>query len=173
MPSKENVDTDEESRWENFDTECKLNPEIHSHVLHFLDHTPEIDLFASWLNAQFKRYIPYRPDPHTVAVDAFVLNWGQEKFNVFPPFCIIVLQKICKDKAKGIIVIPDWANQPWYAAAAKMLVNTPVLLSARHNQLTLQEKNGAIALATQNSRLIICKVSGVNSDAQKFCCKLH
>ena len=72
---------------------------------------------------------------------------------LFPPFCFIprALQKIRKDKARGITVIQDWAIQPWHAAAARMLVDTPELVSQKQSA-NMTRTNGAKALAAQNSQ---------------------
>ena len=114
IPGKTNIEANEESGRENQDTEWMLNPDILSDAMDRLDVKPEIDLFASRLNHQFPRYISYKPDPDAEAVNAFTMSWSDVTFYAFPPFCIIpsVLQKIIKDRARGILVVPDWPNQP-------------------------------------------------------------
>ena len=64
---------------------------------------PEIDLFASRLNAQLPIYVSWMPDPTAWAVDAFTLDWGRMNFYAFPPFSLVprCLQKIRQDKARG------------------------------------------------------------------------
>ena len=113
MPRKTNTDVNDESRRENQDTKWMLNPDILSDALERLDVKHEIDLFASKLNHQFPRYMSYKPDPDAEAVSAFTLSWSDVTFCAFPPFCIIpsVLQKIIKDRARGILVVPDWPSQ--------------------------------------------------------------
>ena len=118
---RENQDTEwmsnQDTEWMlNQDTEWLLNPDILSDALDRLDIKPEIDLFASRLNHQFSRYISYKPDLDAEAVNAFTMSWSDVIFCAFPPFCIIpsVLQKIIKDRARGILVVPDWPSQPWY-----------------------------------------------------------
>ena len=51
-----------------------------------------------------------------MAVDSFSIDWSDLRFYAFPPFSCIdrCLQKIYQDKAVGILVVPDWPNQPWY-----------------------------------------------------------
>ena len=123
IPGKTNIEADEESRRENQDTEWLLNPDILSDALDRLDVKPEIDLFASRLNRQFPRYVSYKPDPNAEAVNAFTMSWSDVTFCAFPPFCIIpsVLHKIIKDRARGILVAPDWPSQPWYPILAREL----------------------------------------------------
>ena len=78
IPGKTNIEADEESRRENQDTEWMLNPDILSDALDRLDVKPETDLFASRLNHQFPRYVSYKPDPDTEAVNAFTISWSDE-----------------------------------------------------------------------------------------------
>ena len=102
------------------------------------------------------------------------LSWHDIRFYAFSPFCVIpkVLQKLCRDRAKGVMVVPDWPNQPWFPLIAKMLINYPVLVSVRKNLLSLPQ-NPAEEHRLQKLRLIICELSGVASDAQGFWNKLQ
>lgn len=63
-----------------------------------------------------KKFCSYRPNPECILVNAFTVNWGSVVIYAFPPFnCISkVFQKICFDKAHGILIVPNWPNQPWY-----------------------------------------------------------
>ena len=135
---------------------------------------PETDLFASRLNYQFPKYVSYRPDPSATAVNAFTLSWTNLKFYIFCPFSVIsrVLSKIIKDRARGILVVPDWPSQAWYPQLAKLLTKTPVLVSARENLLSLLEKPEEKHPLCKTLRLIICEVSGLESDTQGFHSKL-
>ena len=77
---------------------------------------PEIDLFASRLNAQLPYYSSWKPDPGASFKDAFTIPWTDNYFYAFPPFSIILLclQKIEQEEAEGILVVPNWPTQPWY-----------------------------------------------------------
>ena len=100
--------------------------------------------------------------------------WAGIRFHAFPPFCVIpkVLQFFCRDRAKGVVVVPDWPNQRWFPLRAKMLINYPVLVSARKNLLSLPQ-SPAEEHRLQNLRVIICELSGVASDARGFRKKLQ
>ena len=174
VPGREKVDADLESRKINYDTEWKLNTELLQQAFHILGVNPDLDLFASRINTQLSSYVSFKPDPGAKAVDAFTLNWHDTRFDAFPPFCVIpkVLQNICRDRAKGVVVVPDWPNQPWFPLIAKMLINYPVLVSARKNLLSLPQ-SPAEEHRLQKLRLIICELSGVASDAQGFRNKLQ
>ena len=90
-----------------------IDPQVLKHALTKLAFTPEIDLFASRVNKQFPLYASYKPDPKALAIDAFTMQWTNLKLYAFPPFSVIplVLNRICRDKAQGIVVIPDWTTQ--------------------------------------------------------------
>ena len=170
VPGKENVEADEESRKENQDTEWMLNSDILSDSLKLLGAKPEIDLFASRLNKQLPSYVSYKPDPTATAVNAFTLSWACKVVYCFPPFCVIprVLQKISKDKARGILVVPDWPSQPWYSKLARMITQPPILVSARENLLIMPANPAVKHRLRRTLRMIICAVSGNDSDARDF-----
>ena len=167
VPGRENVDVDLKTRKINYDTEWKLNTELLQQALQIRRVNPDLDLFASRINTQLSSYVSFKPDPGAKAVDAFTLSWHDTKFYVFPPFCVI-----CRDRAKGVAVVPDWPNQTWFPLIAKMLINYPVLVSARKNLLSLPQ-SPAEEHRLQKLRLIICELSGVTSDAQGFRNKLQ
>ena len=141
------------------DTEWKLNPDILAQALDFIGIKPEVDMFAFRINAQLLWYVSFRPDPTSEAVDSFSISWFGFPFYAFPPVCVIpsLLLKIRRDKARGVVVHPDWPNQPWCAAVARMLVKRPVLVSARNYLLCLpqlpEERHRLVKL-----RLIICEI---------------
>ena len=83
--------------------------------------SPVIDFFSSRINKHFQRYISYRPDPDAETIDAFSLNWENLHFYAFSPFSVIptILDKIQKDGAEGLVVLPDWPTQSWYTKPPK------------------------------------------------------
>ncbi len=115
IPGSANVKADKESRTLNLDTEWQLEPSIFTKICDKFG-TPDIDLFASRLNAQLPRYVAWRPDPEAEFVDAFSMPWKNFHAYAFPPFSIIsqVLQKAEKESSHLILVAPDWPTKPWY-----------------------------------------------------------
>ena len=89
--------------------------------------TPDIDLFASQLNAQLPCYVSWKPDPGASYTDAFTIPWTDYYFYAFPPFSIILrcVQKIEQEKAEGLLVVPNWPTQPWYTKLMQMITNYP------------------------------------------------
>lgn len=75
---------------------------------------PEIDLFATKLNAKCNKYISRFPDPDSLSTNAFTATWSNKNFLCFSPFAIIskVLDKIVLEKATGIVIVPNWPSQP-------------------------------------------------------------
>ena len=114
IPGKDNIIADGESRKSRRETEWALNPQIYQDAIAHLGQTPDIDLFASRLNYKCKLYVSYQPDPGAIAINAFHISWDSLNFYAFPPFCIIqkVLQKICKDSATGLILVPTAVELP-------------------------------------------------------------
>ena len=47
-----------------------IDSNVLQEALSNIDFRPDIDLFASRLDAQFPRYVSFRPDPAAFAIDA-------------------------------------------------------------------------------------------------------
>ena len=84
IPRKHNVIADKESRRELRQSEWMINKEMLKDSLKKLNFKPDIDLFASRINKQYKKYESYRPDPDAIAINAFSLDWANLKFYAFP-----------------------------------------------------------------------------------------
>lgn len=86
-----------------------MNKDILTQKLVVVNFTPEVDVFASRLNAQFPRYVPYRSDPGAIAIDSMSMDLSNVKFYAFPPVSVIgtSLQQIHKQNATGISVLAD------------------------------------------------------------------
>ncbi|KAK3881370.1 hypothetical protein Pcinc_014187 [Petrolisthes cinctipes] len=127
----DNVEADKESRIKNLDTEWMLKPHIFK-LLCDRFYTPDIDLFASRLNAQVPTYVSWKPDPIAAYTNAFTISWNNKNGSLyaFPPFSIIgkMLKKIREDEASVISILPLWPTQSWFPLALKLLVESPVLL---------------------------------------------
>lgn len=128
IPSAENVDADLASRNVEFDTEWSLADSAFDTLTQRFGF-PEVDLFASRLNAKCVNYVSWLRDPEAMEINAFTVNWNKFFFYAFPPFCIIlkVLQKIISEKAEGIVVVPVWPTQPWYPVFSSLLVEEPIV----------------------------------------------
>lgn len=138
IPGVLNEITDKESRKNATLTEWMISDDLFRYVIDRLGFTPVIDLFASRINNKLARFASYRPDPEAELIDAFSTSWSGLAFYAFPPFICIsrVLQKIRKDMASGILVVPDWPNQPWYNVYRELVV-TDIILYPREDLLLL------------------------------------
>lgn len=105
--TKDNYHADSESRALSPETEWELADWAFTLISKKFG-TPEIDLFASNVNTKCKKFVSWKKDPDSMAVDAFTISWKKFLFYAFPPFTLIlkVLQKIVIDKAEGIVVVP-------------------------------------------------------------------
>ncbi len=162
IPGKQNVDADIQSRRiHNTSAEWMLNSEILDSSLKQFSFMPDVDLFASRLNNQFQKYVSYKPEPDSFAVDAFSLDWSMYKNYIFPPFSLIpkVLRKLLEDKAQAICVLPHWPTQAWYTKLMTMMVGLPLILKPSQTLLTLPTNKGAVHPLSQKLSLIVCHLS--------------
>lgn len=132
----ENISADKNSRSKNIDTEFSLDNSA------FVDITlalgkPKIDLFATYSNTKCEKFVSWLPDPESVAVDAFTLNWRGLDAYIFPPFSLMskILSKIESDHATCLVIYPIWKSQPWYPKLQSMIVSDVLILQPRINLL--------------------------------------
>ena len=135
---------------------------------------PDIDLFASRLNAQTEVYASWKPDPNAKFIDAFSIDWSGHYFYAFPPFCLIsrCVQKIIRENATGILIMPFWATQAYFPVVLELLIDIPYVLKASAQNLTHPTRSGPHPLHNK-LQLLVCKLSGVHSRNQAFRQKLQ
>lgn len=166
IPGVHNCAADAQSRTLHDNMEWQLCPKTFKNLC-MIWGTPCIDLFASRLNYQTPNYVSWKPDPSAVAVDSFSVSWGSGLVYVFPPFAVLgkVMQKIKRDEAEAIVVVPLWTTQPWFSALLRLLTDVIYLLPrpavclrshAQHQQ------------PPQRLRLMACRLSGNTSRTAAF-----
>ncbi|GFO38891.1 reverse transcriptase [Plakobranchus ocellatus] len=79
-----------------------------------------------------------------------------------------VLNKIQTDKATGVLIVPFWPAQRFYPVLMKMLIDKPVLLSARQTLLQLPGNPSMLHPLHEKLRLLVCKVSGTPTKAEDY-----
>lgn len=123
----------------------------------------EIYLLASNFNYNCPRYISWFQDTQAVAIDAFTVDWAIYNFYAFPPFNLIarVLQKLVRDAATGILVVPFWPSQPWYPEFMSLLVATPVIVKPDFNLWTSHNRPHPL---WRELTLVVGLLSGKPSD---------
>lgn len=89
---------------------------------------PEIELFASRHNYQFKPFVSWHADPNAFATYAMCLSWKDKYVHIFPPFSILssVLQKLQEDQGRAVVMAPLWRTQVWFPKMCRMLISQPV-----------------------------------------------
>ena len=121
---------------------------------------PEIDLFASRLNAKCDKYVSWKRDPSAFNIDAFTLDWSPYLFYAFPPFSLILkcLRKIINDEATGILVVPYWPSQPWYPLFTALMCTKPMFLKPNRKLLSSPSREPHPLWKTLT--LVSCLLSG-------------
>ncbi|KAK3890263.1 hypothetical protein Pcinc_005794 [Petrolisthes cinctipes] len=161
IPGKDNTLADTASRQCNDRHEWKLNESMFRELCVTFG-TPDIDLFASRLNKQIKRFCSWKPDPEAEHFDAFTINWAQfELIYMFPPFSLIsrCLQKMRAEEARGWLVVPLWTTQPWMGTLLKMLVDEPRIIKRRKNVLRHPSTTEEHPIM-RHTKLMACSLSG-------------
>ena len=169
IPGVDNVEADFASRIFDNTTEWMLNKQVFADVTKVFG-MPEIDLFASKLNTQLKRYVSWYPDRKAVAIDAFTRFWGNEFVYVFSPFSLIldILNKIKEEKAKALVIVPYWPTQTWFPVLVRMLINFPLMLPRMKNLLTLPFDSSQTHPLQPKMNMMACLLSGKDSSVQEF-----
>ena len=85
IPGITNVEADSASRKFKDSSEWKLDPSVFERITEHWG-KPNLDLFASYINFQFKPYISWKPDPDAQTVNAFTFSWHDAFMYIFPPF---------------------------------------------------------------------------------------
>ena len=173
IPGTENIEADKQSRIFDEHTEWSLRDTTFDQICKKF-FTPTIDLFASRLNHKVDSYVSWHPDPGAIAVDAFTQNWADQLFYAFPPFSLItrVLQKVRKDRAEGMVVVPLWPTQPWYPVIMTMLVRKPCLLPKSPHLLYLKHQPTMRHPLYKKLQLLACHLSGNPLNSKEFQTKL-
>lgn len=166
ISSKENTEADYESRRLEPETEFEISTDAFKEIIESFG-TPEIDLFATRLNAKCKKYISWFKDPDSIAVDAFTVNWKSLNFYAFPPFSVIlrVLQKIRMERATGIVVVPLWSAQPWFPLFMSMCEYKTIYFEPNIN--LLRSSNRQIHPLWKRITLVAAKLSGKLSNSEE------
>ena len=162
-----NINADHLSRNVNLNLEWMLSTATFQAIVNMFGQ-PDIDLFASRLNAQLETYVSWKPDPKAKYIDAFSIVWSGF-FHAFPPFCLAsrCVQKIIQDKATGILVIPLWPTQPFFSVVLSLLMEVPRMLKVTRHNLVHPTLAGPHPLQDQ-LKLLVCKLSGDPWRTQTF-----
>ena len=170
IPGKQNFEPDGLSRNFSDSSEWKLKESIFQQICN-LFFFPDIDLFASRLNKQLKKYVTWFPDPEAVASDAFSFSWQSYSPYIFPPFSLVprILQKIEEEKvSKVLMIVPMWPSQPWFPRLLECIIDYPVRLPFCHDLLRLVHNNQKHTMNMRKLFLVACVISGSLSKREEF-----
>ena len=149
---------DKESRTLQSSAELKLKMSIFLKVMSLYGPF-EVDLFASRLNNQLPQW---RPNPYSLATDAFQTQWTNLKGYAFPPFALIgrCLRKLRQEGSAVVLVAPVWSSQTWYPWLLEVLTAYPVLLPTQRD--LLKDRDHPLLVRA------VWKVSGISAHSQAF-----
>ena len=169
IPGVTNVEADKASRKFNDRTEWQLNPCMFDKIIQIWKR-PEIDMFASRINYQFKPFASWKPDPEAQAINAFTLNWHDKYMWIFPPFSLMsdVLKKLREDQGKAIIIAPIWPTQAWWPRLCQMLIDKPVELANKKRLLILPSDQNKIHPLFPKLRIMACLLSGKSCNNNNY-----
>ena len=104
---------------------------------------PTVDAFASAKQHLLPRYW----DP---VINAFAQDWSRETLWMNPPFSMLqdVVDKIVRDRAFGILIIPVWTDFTWFQLLGRIAVDW---IDIPHNAL-LYSTTGGVALRQADRR---------------------
>ena len=169
IPSKLNVEADWASRnWQDA-SEWKLDPLFFQKVCKTLGF-PEIDAFASRTSHQLAKYFSWKPDPYSVATNAFQQDWTYKFLYAFPPFSLVgrCLRKAIRHQNRLLLITPVWVTQTWYPLLLEMTVRHPILLPQQKSLLKNPKGEFHPLLLNSSLRLAAWLVSGKVKDQQDF-----
>jgi hypothetical protein len=76
----------------------------------------DVDRFAGDHNSTAKRFNSLFDSQHAEAVDAMAQDWSEGVSFILPDFHIVdrILDKIERDNAVAVLIIPVWPHKPWW-----------------------------------------------------------
>jgi hypothetical protein len=145
VPTAENGEADKASRAFTTSGEWSLSRTACNKIFNRFPR-PEIDLFASPLNAQCDKFVALNYYTDSYATDAFTMSWNNVHALIFPPFALIgrVLRKIRDEAPSGLLVVPEWKTQPWYPAVTR--------LPSYHQRLSLRVTDNTLVWPDDQTR---------------------
>lgn len=171
MACELNIEADKESRSDTYSSDWKLDQVVFGKIQDIW-HT-EIDLFGSLCNAQLPKFVSWRPQPGSPAVNAFSVNWGGIYgilCYAFPPFTLITkcLEKIRRELANTVMVCPVWPAQPWFPILLELTCDIPLLLHPSSTLLVSPKGEPHPLLKTGALQLAVCMLFGDSSAGRGF-----
>ena len=123
-------------------TEWSLAPSVLVPVFQ-LWFRPQIDLFATRLNAKLPRFVSPVADPQAWRTDALSFSWEGLSAYAYPPYALLpqVVRKAREERPNLIFVAPYWPGRPWFPDLLDLVHVPPHRLRVDGSLLT-QPHNG-------------------------------
>jgi hypothetical protein len=88
------------------DCEVQWNPSVFKWLIQRGPFCPEVDWFATRVNAQLPRFYAWKSDQSAEGIDAFDFSWEDLLGYIFPPFVLIprIVRKVIEDKAWVLLI---------------------------------------------------------------------
>ena len=128
-----------------------------------LDMTQAVDAFSSHKNRRFDRHWTKRQN-------AFLQDWSRDTLWINAPWSRLkeVVNKVVKDRAKGILIVPAWAKESWFKALRPITIK---YWDLPHTGAMYQNDAGHVFEHQRHwpTRAIVFDATGVMSpDSDKF-----
>ncbi|KAA6386865.1 MAG: hypothetical protein EZS28_017609 [Streblomastix strix] len=103
----------------------EIRQEVLQEALRVLDIKPTIDVFANRCYRNCRRFCSIINDRWTVEQDDFKQNWKNEITFLHPLIILIqrVLNKVIKDHAQAVLVVPNWEAKHWWPSFHSAIAN--------------------------------------------------
>ena len=169
LPGKRNVLADALSRPDRvLGTEWSLSPRIFDRICQVFGR-PQIDLFATSLNAKLPTFFSPLPESRALAADAMSQSWDGMFAYAYPPtgFVTEVLHKIQRSRCEVLLVAPCWPTQQWFPLLLSLLIDLPRELPISQSLLR-QPGTSIFHHAPQVLKLHVWRLSNNPSSRQVF-----
>ena len=131
-----------------------------------------VDRFAGDHNTTAKRLNSLFDSRHAKAVDTMAQDWSKGLSFILPDFLMVdrIMDKIERDNADAVLVVPEWPHTPWWrrlaSGAWRARVATSELLPAK---ILIPYNEHYFFGATSTSRLLILRANAQRIDASANC----
>jgi hypothetical protein len=146
--------------------EWMLNKEVVQSVF-LLFGEPLVDLFAARVNAQLPKFCALTVGQQEMATDALSIPWTHLFSYAFPPVIILnrVISKVLRERARMVLIAPQWPERPWFSSLLHMLVEPPVCLPLRQDLLS---QGGQLHTNPAFFKLVAWRISGDPLESAEF-----
>ena len=110
-------------------TEWSLHPQVFKQICQRW-FTPNVDLFATYLNHNLPLYVSPIPDPKAWHIDAVNINWTGLIAYAHPPTALLhtVIKKIRQCNRLIILTASGWPGMPWFWDLLQLSTEIPLQL---------------------------------------------